>query len=163
MSDETYHLAAAQIAAMEGTHKVHFLNDQAVRTNKSLGDMTGLKAIGVHMVEVEPGRLSTELHVHHHEEEAVYILSGTGTAVIGEEERPVGPGDFIGYRAGGLAHTIRATGDAPLRMLVVGQRLAQDVADYPKLGKRLFRQQGTGWNMVDHADIVVPGGSAGKK
>lgn len=163
MTDDIYHLDAAQIAATEGRRKVHFLNDEAVRRNISLGDMTGLSGIGVHLVEVEPGFLSTELHAHHHEEEAVYILSGTGTARIGEEDRPVGPGDFIGYRAGGLAHTIRNTGAEVLRMLVVGQRLAQDVADYPRLGKRLYRQGSAGWNLVDHADIVVPGGDVGKK
>ena len=54
------------------------------------------------------------------------MLAGTGEVVIGEETRAIGPGDFIGDRAGGLAHTIKATGSEVLRCIVVGQRLDYD-------------------------------------
>ena len=64
MSD-TYHLTAAEIAEMAGTPKTHFLNERARRINKSLGDLTGLTGIGVHLIEVQPGDVTTEHHVHH--------------------------------------------------------------------------------------------------
>jgi len=161
MSD-TYLLKAADIAAMEGLSKVHFLNDNARRVNKSLGDLTGLTGFGFHLIEVPPGAESTEKHVHHFEDECVYVLEGQASAVIGDEEHAIGPGDFIGYRKGGLAHTIRNTGDTPFRCLVVGERLAHDVGDYPDRGKRIYRNAGLPWDVVDHENIVTPQG-AGKK
>ena len=42
MSEDTYLVTAAEIAAMEGLRKTHFLNPNAVRVNKSLGDLAGL-------------------------------------------------------------------------------------------------------------------------
>ncbi len=65
-----------QIEKMEGLHKTHFLNPNAVRINKSLGDRTGLTGLGFHIIEVDPGHETTEHHVHYHEDECVYILEG---------------------------------------------------------------------------------------
>ncbi|MBA85918.1 cupin domain-containing protein [Thalassobius sp. S69A] len=163
MTNETYLLRAAEIDAMDGARKTHFLNPNAQRLNKSLGDATGLTGLGVHLIEVQPGHETTELHLHHHEDECVYILSGTGTAVIGDQEHAIGPGDFLGYRKGGLAHTIVNTGQTALRCLVIGQRLPHDVCDYPNKDKRLFRSAGLPWSLVDRSAIAVPGGSVGRK
>lgn len=146
------YLSAKAIEEMAGKTKTHFLNDNAVRLNKSLGDAVGLKNIGVHLISVEPGRDSTEHHVHHFEEECIYVLSGGGVARLGEEEQSIGPGDFIGCPTNGIPHSMRATGSEPLVCLVMGQRLNQDVGDYPKQGKRLYRNNGE-WELVDHADI----------
>lgn len=156
MGEAKYLITAQEISAMEGLAKTHFLNPNAQRVNKSLGDATGLTGLGIHLIEVQPGFESTEPHVHFHEDEAVYILSGEGVALIGDEEFTVTAGDFIGYRKGGLAHGLRAVGAEPLRVLVIGQRLAQDVGDYPRLGKRIYRNEGLPWNLVDHADIGTP-------
>lgn len=159
MSDstpDTYLITAAQIAAMEGLAKTHFLNPNAQRINKSLGDATGLTGIGVHIIEVEPGFETTEYHLHHFEDECVYVLSGSATATLGETEHPIGPGDFIGYRKGGLAHTIVNTGSETLRLLVIGERLDQDVGDYPRQGKRIWRQAGLEANVVAHHHIETP-------
>jgi len=145
-------LSAQAIANMAGTHKTHFLNSNAVRLNKSLGDEVGLKNIGVHLITVQPGHHSTEFHVHLFEEECIYVLSGTGTATIGEQTHAIGSGDFIGCPLNGIAHCMKAEGFEPLVCLVIGQRLAQDVGDYPNLKKRLYRNNGE-WNLVDHADI----------
>ncbi|OAN84513.1 cupin [Jannaschia sp. EhC01] len=153
---DTYLIKAADIAAMEGVAKVHFVNPAAKRINKSLGDVTGLTGLGIHLIEVAPGDETTEYHVHHHEDEAVYILSGTGTATIGEEDHPIAPGDFIGYRAGGLPHTILNTGTETLRILVMGQRLPHDVGDYPRKKQRIFRNQGLPYDLVAHDAIENP-------
>lgn len=148
------YLSARDIAAMTGRTKTHFLNDNAVRNNKSLGDAVGLERLGVHLITVEPGRESTEFHVHHYEEECTYVLSGTGSVRLGEETQRIGPGDFIGYPTNGVAHSMINDGDEPLVCLVVGQRLAQDVGDYPDAGKRLYRNSGR-WDLVDLDDIEV--------
>lgn len=153
MTTDTYLVSAADIASMEGLAKTHFLNPNAKRTNKSLGDLTGITGFGFHIIEVEPGCETTEHHVHHHEDECVYVLSGTATAYIGDEAHPIGPGDFIGYRKGGVAHSIVNTGDEMFRCIVVGQRLPHDVGDYPRKAKRIFRNEGLPWTLVDHDDL----------
>ena len=163
MSRETYLIKAREIKVMEGTAKTHFLNENAKRVNKSLGDLAGLTGFGFHIIEVEPGDESTEHHVHHHEAECVYVLSGTATAYIDDTAHEIGAGDFIGYRKGGLPHSIKNTGTETFRCIVVGQRLPHDVGDYTRLGKRIYRSEGLAWNLVDHEHVVEVGGGAGKK
>ena len=163
MSDDKYLITRYEIASLEGREKTHFLNRNAKRLNKSLGDLTGLTGIGFHIIEIAPGDLSTEHHCHHYEDECVYVLSGNGTAFIGDEEHSIGEGDFIGYRKGGLAHSLKNTGKDPLRCIVVGQRLDHDVGDYPRLGKRLYRNKGQDWNLVDDDQIKKIDGGVGKK
>lgn len=158
---DKYIVTRQEIEEYAGVSKTHFLNPNAQRVNKSLGDLTGLTGFGFHIIEVQPGFETTELHKHYHEDECVYILEGQALARIGDEEHLVGAGDFIGYRAGGEAHTLRNNGTDVLRCIVVGQRLDQDVGDYPNLNKRIYRQKGLPWNLVDMADIETP--VAGKK
>ena len=74
----------------------------------------------------------------------------------------MGAGDFIGYREGGLAHSIKNTGSETLRCIVVGERLAHDVGDYPRQGKRICRNDGLAWNLVDHGAIEEPVAGAKK-
>lgn len=90
-----YILRKHDIEAMEGLAKTHFLNENAQRTNKSLGDLVGLTNLGVHIIEVLPGYESTEYHVHQQEDEAVYILSGKATVTIDDVDYEVSAGDFI--------------------------------------------------------------------
>ena len=62
-----------------------------------------------------PGAATTP---HHHvvTEEIYYILSGTAVMTLGEETRPVGPGDAIAIPPG-ARHTIRNTGEQELVFL----------------------------------------------
>lgn len=158
-------LTRSDIEAMEGVQKVHFLNAHGRRLNKSLGDATGITGLGVHWIEVPAGADSTEYHVHYFEDECVYVLEGRATVTLDEETFELGPGDFVGLPAGGPAHIFHNPGPAPLRCLVVGQRLTHDVGDYPRRGKRLYRNAGA-WDMVDLEDVVDPKAGAatvGKK
>ncbi|MDE1461300.1 cupin domain-containing protein [Spartinivicinus poritis] len=158
---DKYIIKKTEIDNMEGLNKTHFLNANAKRTNKSLGDLTGLTGLGFHIIEVPPGAESTECHAHKFEEECVYILEGEALAVIGDESTKVSAGDFIGYRADGLAHTMKNTGKTTLKCIVVGQRLNHDVADYPNQKKRIYRNAGQPWDLVDLENIQHP--VAGKK
>jgi mannose-6-phosphate isomerase-like protein (cupin superfamily) len=62
-----------------------------------------------------PGAATTP---HHHAvtEEIYYILSGTAAMTLGDETRPVGPGDAIAIPPG-CRHTIRNTGREELVFL----------------------------------------------
>ncbi|MDO6486649.1 cupin domain-containing protein [Colwellia sp. 6_MG-2023] len=158
---DKYLVTKEEIDKFEGRSKTHFLNDNAKRLNKSLGDITGLTGFGFHIIEILPGHESTELHKHYHEDECVYVLEGTAEAQIGKEKYTVKTGDFIGYRAGGKAHALRNNGKDLFKCIVIGQRLDHDVADYPKLNKRIYRQKNMPWNLVNIGDINEP--NAGKK
>jgi uncharacterized cupin superfamily protein len=146
------YLSAGKIAAIQAVRRVHSLNPTAIRIDKSLGDEVGLKNIGIHLITIAPGDKSTEFHSHKYEEEAIYVLSGSGTEVIGDTTQKIGPGDFIGFPAGGVAHETMNDGTEPLVCLVIGQRLPQDVVDYPRRGKRLYRNSGQR-DMVDYGSI----------
>ena len=146
------YLSAEKIAAMEGVRRVHTLNPADIRMDKSLGDEVGLKNIGIHLITIAPGDKSTEFHTHRYEDEAIYVLSGRGTEIMGETKQKIGPGDFIGFPAGGDAHETINDGTEPLVCLVIGQRLPQDVVDYPRRGKRLYRNSGQR-DMVDYENL----------
>ncbi len=158
---DKYIVTKEEIEEFEGIPKTHFLNSNAKRINKSLGDITGLTGLGVHIIEVQPGHESTEFHKHYHEDECVYILQGTATAKIGDETYTVKAGDFIGYRAGGEAHTLVNNGSELFKCIVIGQRLDHDVGDYPNLKKRIYRQKNMPWDLVDIDNISEP--AAGRK
>jgi uncharacterized cupin superfamily protein len=158
---DKYLVTREEIEAYAGTAKTHFLNANARRLNKSLGDLTGLTGIGFHLVEIQPGHESTELHMHYYEDECVYILEGEAEATIGETIYRVKPGDFLGYRAGGQPHAMKNIGTSVLKCIVVGQRLDHDVGDYPAKKKRVYRNKGMQWNLVDIGHITEP--VAGKK
>jgi uncharacterized cupin superfamily protein len=158
---DKYVIKKEEIDAMEGVQKQHFLNANAKRTNKSLGDLTGLNGFGFHLIDVPVGCESTEFHVHYHEDECSYVLSGTGEVIIGEDTYDIAEGDFIGYRAGGLPHTMKNTGTDVLRCIVVGQRLNHDVGLYPNKAKKIYRNVGLPWEVVEVEHITNP--QAGKK
>jgi uncharacterized cupin superfamily protein len=149
-------LKASQIAALPEQEFVHKLNPQAVRHTRSLGDLTGLSSLGVHLVRLLPGKQSTEFHFHVHDEEWVYILSGRGMAEIGSERVEVGAGDFMGFVAGSLPHAMANPFGDELVYLVGGNRLPFDICEYPRLRKRRYRVNGKN-EFVDWDGTEKPG------
>jgi uncharacterized cupin superfamily protein len=98
-----------------------------------------LKRVSAGVAVVPPGREAFVLHVHRHDEEWMYVLSGRGTAVIGERREPIGPGDFLGFPAGGEPHTTLAGDGEPLVYLQGGDAWTRDtieIVDFPGIGVR---------------------------
>src|SRR5690349_2718095 len=78
---------------------------------RRFGAATGAKQLGASLYEVEPGNAAFPLHWHAANEEAIIIVSGTGTMRIGEERVPVRAGDFVAMPVGsGHAHQLENTG-----------------------------------------------------
>ena len=136
-------LTAAAVETLEARRHVHQFNDNAVRHTRSLGDLVGMSKLGVHLVRLEPGHDSTQLHFHHQDEEFLYILEGRGIATLGDDKREVGPGDFMGFTAPSVPHMLTNPFDVDLVYLMCGQRNAIDVCDYPSIRKRMYRIDGT--------------------
>lgn len=121
---------------------------------KSMSELVGLKRTGVHLCRILPGKEAFVYHRHFGEEEWVYVLSGRGVAEIDDEEVAVGPGDFLGYPPGSAAHHLRNPHDEDLVCLMGGERTAIEVAEFPRLGKRLVRAGGEGL-IVDAAAMKL--------
>jgi len=75
------------VAPLERTHGEKF----ALKA-RSLGMAAGSQKLGCTLYQVPPGKAAFPAHVHHANEEAIYILTGTGTMRLGGEQHPVGPG-----------------------------------------------------------------------
>jgi quercetin 2,3-dioxygenase len=104
-----------------------------------LSRSAGLGRIAVNLAWLPPGKESAVFHVHHREEEWMYVLEGHGTAEVGDEEHTVGPGDFLGFPPG-VAHHLRNTGREDLLLLEGGEVIPDvEVADFPRLGRRVVR------------------------
>ena len=139
-SDKIAHLlTASDINDLPETLKTHHLNPNVARHTKLLSDALGMNNLGIHLVRVESGKETTEFHFHQYEEEFIYIISGRGIAEIGDREIEVGAGDFMGFTAPSLPHGMRNPFEDDLVYLMGGERLAFDVADYPRQQKRNFR------------------------
>jgi len=129
----------------------HPLNPESEMHGMQLGRSVGLKRTGVNFIRVPPGRESYVYHSHQHEEEWIYVLAGRAVALIDDAEYEIGPGDFIGFPAPSVAHLLRNPGPADLVYLVGGENREFDVADFPRLGKRMVRT-GKDVEIVDVAD-----------
>jgi uncharacterized cupin superfamily protein len=92
---------------------------------------------------VESGAAGAPHHCHALEEELFYVLEGSGTLRLGEqEEHPIRGGDVICRPPStGVAHSITA-GDAGISYLVYGTRVPGDSVYYPELGKVRLRGLG---------------------
>jgi uncharacterized cupin superfamily protein len=105
----------------------------------ALSRPAGLVRVAVGVTRVPAGRASYVRHLHHHDEEWMFVLSGTGVAEVGEEAHAISPGDFLGFPAGGPAHNVRAAAGSDLAYLHGGDawsRQAVEIVDYPTLGLR---------------------------
>ena len=103
---------------------------------KQLGKAAGGEKLGCGLYEVPPGRRAWPRHYHLANEEAVYVLEGTGTLRIGEEEIEVCGGDYVALPVGEeRAHQMTNTSDGVLRYLCFSTMIEPDVFVYPDSNK----------------------------
>jgi uncharacterized cupin superfamily protein len=150
-------LRASQIGARQEPFSHHW-NPKSELIGVQLGKQLGLKRVGVTIARMPPGKESFVPHAHHREEEWLYILMGEGTALIGDEEMPVGAGDFLAFPAPQVTHHLRNTGSEDLVYLMGGENAKMDIVDFPTLGKRLVRAgtEVTAYPM-EAGDVLNPG------
>lgn len=139
MSDSPYLVRREQVRNGRKRFR-HPWNPDSEVVFSQMAPLTGLKRTGVTLVSIPPGKESFVPHVHYREEEWVYIISGNGTAEIGEEQHAVAAGDFMGFPPGTVAHNLKNTGDEMLVYLMGGEALEHEIADFPGLGRRMVRR-----------------------
>ncbi|MGQ4556424.1 cupin domain-containing protein [Halobellus sp. GM3] len=99
---------------------------------KKLASETDAAALGASLYELPPESSSWPYHFHVGNEEAVYVLSGTGLLRTPEGESRVRPGDFCAFPADpDGAHRLHNDGEDPLRYLAVSTMRDPDVTVYP--------------------------------
>lgn len=160
MSEAKGHLLrASEIRAKSATGS-HPWNPKSEIHGFMLARAAGLKRTGVSLARLAPGKESFLYHLHHYEEEWIYILSGRGVAEIDGEELEVGPGDFMGFPTPSVAHHLRNPFGEDLVYLMGGGNLDHEIADFPKLGKRMVRHaNGTDiYNLADGKPYGPQGG-----
>lgn len=160
-------VSAARIAAGGEYPFSHPLNPSSLIhfrdfDGKTMGELAGLRRVSVYTARIPAGKESFVYHRHHHEEEFFFVLSGRGLVEIGDEVHEIGPGDFVGFAAGPQTpgHHLRNPFEADLVLLMGGERRDAEVADFPRLGKKLIRSSG-GTFLVDDAALKPLGGEGG--
>jgi uncharacterized cupin superfamily protein len=128
---------------------------------RQLSEAAGARSLGASWYEVPPGRACFPYHFHCVNEEAVFILEGTGTARIGGERVAIRAGDWLSFPIGpDTAHQIINTGTTPLRLLAFSTKVNGDVLGYPD-SKKLAGvgwKPGSKWGDQPWIRIMVAGG-----
>jgi uncharacterized cupin superfamily protein len=102
------------------------------RLKRKLGEHFGLTQFGVNLTHLLPGAVSALAHSHSKQDEFIFILEGTPTLVLGEEEFQLNPGDCQGFKAGtGIAHQLVNRSQETVIYLEMGDRATGDEVEYP--------------------------------
>lgn len=100
-------------------------SDEVLAIRAPLSRPLGLTRLGVHHEVLAPGHRSSLPHAEATEEECVYVLEGHPQAWIDGELYPLRPDDIVVFAPGtGVRHTITNPTDEPVRLLVIGERVA---------------------------------------
>lgn len=143
MSEDPKNLVrTAKLTPESATRLGHPLNPNADVLVHRLGDRVGMKRAHLSIARLPPGRESFVPHSHTHQEEFLFILSGEGTALIGDARVAVGPGDYMGFPTDGTPHQLINSGVIDLVYLMGGERSDAEVVSFPTLGKTAFFSRG---------------------
>jgi uncharacterized cupin superfamily protein len=133
-----YIVRAADRRADNELSSSHPYNPSSEIHGHPLSRAVGLKRVGLWSVRLPPGKESFVYHRHRFEEELIYALSGRAVVEIEDERHEIGPGDFVGFPAGVAHHLLNPFAEDFL-YLSGGENRDFEVADYPRLGKRMVR------------------------
>ncbi|WP_096390134.1 cupin domain-containing protein [Halopenitus persicus] len=106
--------------------------DDAMFRRKQLGEAAGGEELGCSLYELPPGERSWPYHYHAANEEALYVLAGTGSLRVNGGTHRLEAGDYAAFPAdetGG--HRVINDGDGVLRYLMVSTMRDPDVTVYP--------------------------------
>jgi len=106
--------------------------DHARFRRKRLAADTEAEQLGCSLHEIPPGERAWPYHYHTSNEEAIYVLSGTGQIRGPDDHRPLQTGDYVVLPAGESgAHRMINDGEGTLRYLALSTMVDPDVVRYP--------------------------------
>jgi uncharacterized cupin superfamily protein len=102
------------------------------RLKQKLGECFGLTQFGVNLTHLAPGAVSALAHSHSKQDEFIYVLEGSPTMVLGEQEFLLSAGDCYGFKAStGTAHQLVNRSQATVTYLEMGDYTTGDEVEYP--------------------------------
>jgi uncharacterized cupin superfamily protein len=124
-----------------------------------LGGASGLTRTGVNLLRLPPGGESFTYHAHLHEEEWIYLVSGRAILDDGDAQHELAAGDFVAFPTPSQPHQLRNPYSDDVVYLSGGERAHIDVADFPRLGKRIVRigQRATVYELDGGEPFPFPG------
>jgi len=135
MAEPRHIVRTRDLDPLSAFHGRHPYNPDSEMWMTRLGELSGLKRLGVNLVRLPPGKQSFIPHAHSMEEEFVFVVDGAGEVVLDGVAYPLGPGDFVAFPTDGVVHHVASTGAGDLVYLTAGERSRVEVADMPSIGK----------------------------
>jgi uncharacterized cupin superfamily protein len=112
----------------------------------SLTDLRDGHDIGCGAFRVNPGKRAFPKHAHLANDEAIYIISGTGSLTIGDETEQVEAGDFVLLPKGAeYAHVLVNDSNEDIVYLCFSTMNAPEVVHYPDSGKLGVMESARQW------------------
>ncbi|MBP0031365.1 MAG: cupin domain-containing protein [Roseofilum sp. Guam] len=122
------------------------------RSKRKLGDYFEIENFGVNLTELAPGGMSALLHHQTKQDKFIYIVSGTPTLLINEQEYRLNPGDCMGFKAGdGVAHQLINRTKELVVYLEIGDRTPGDEVNYPNNDLKGTQLEDGAWSFT-HKD-----------
>jgi len=125
-----------------------------------VGTAIGAKKLGYSFFSVPPGKTAFPFHLHHTNEEMIYIFEGEGVLRIGKDEVRVSSGTFIAFPPGAdHPHQLINTSSRDLRYLCVSTMEYPEITEYPdskKIGALTSSPQDPGFRAFYRKDGNVP-------
>jgi uncharacterized cupin superfamily protein len=100
------------------------------------GGQLGAERTGMSLYELPPGQAVCPYHYEYGEEEWVLVLDGHPSVRTPEGTERLDPLDVVFFPTGPEgAHQVRNDSDAPVRVLMVSERVTPSATAYPDSGK----------------------------
>jgi uncharacterized cupin superfamily protein len=111
-----------------------------------LGAAAGLTRLGVNLVTIEAGGLSSLRHWHVGIDEFLILREGRLTLIEDDGATPMAPGDCAAFPAGnGVGHHLRNDTDAPATFLVLSDITDRDTCHYSDVDLVAHVEPGRAW------------------
>jgi uncharacterized cupin superfamily protein len=118
-----------------------------------LGAQAGARELAANVYELDPGAVGAPLHLHHANEELLFVLDGTLSLRGPDGTQLLSAGSVLAFPRGREgAHSLVNRSDAVVRYLVVSTTNSPDVLEYPDTGTTLV--------VLDEERVAYPNGAA---
>lgn len=110
--------------------------DRFAHRRKALASAANAEKLGCSLYSVPPGKRPFPYHYHTANEEALFILRGTGALRTQNETLTMTTGDYVALPVGEAGvHQVINTSDEPLRYLCFSTMIDPEIIRYPDSGK----------------------------
>jgi uncharacterized cupin superfamily protein len=103
-----------------------------------VGAQAGARELAANVYELDPGAVGSPLHVHHANEELLFMLAGTLSLRGPDGSQLLAAGTVVAFPRGQTgAHSLVNRSGAPVRYLIVSTTNRPEVVEYPDTGATL--------------------------